>query len=67
MHTLEPGGEEGVQAERTTTATGQQGSQGRVVGQHHVDQWGLNPVFPQYKSSNQFLGNKDETRIMGDF
>lgn len=56
MHTLQPGGEEGAQAERTTAAIGQQGSQEWVVGKHPVDLRGLVPVLPQDKSGNQFLG-----------
>lgn len=66
MHTLQPGGEEGPQAECTTAAVGQQGSQQWVMGEHLVDQRRPVPVFPQDKSSNQFLGNKDETTIMSN-
>lgn len=64
MYTLQPGGEEGVQADCTTAAIGQQGSQEWVVGKHPVDQRGPVPVLPQDKSGNQFLRNKDETRLM---
>lgn len=63
MHTFQPDGEEGAVADRTTAAIGQEGGQDRVMGKHPVDQRGPVPVLPQHKSGNQFLGNKDETRI----
>lgn len=37
MHTLHPGGEERTQADCTTAAIDQQGSQAWVVGKHPVD------------------------------
>lgn len=64
MHTLQPGGEEGTQAERTTAATGQQGGQEWVVVKHPVDQRRPVPVLLQDKSGNQFLADKDEAGIM---
>lgn len=64
MNTLQPGGEDGIQAERTIAATGQQSMQDWVVGEHPVDQREPVPVLPQDNSGSQFLGNKGETRIL---